>query len=179
MLWIHLNQIEIDQLFAATVSRILNYEDERVAKLIWVAIVDILFLMLAHKNLWIDKQELLKMIPKSMTRVLENEEEKENGDIEKKQTLIQDLIYEFVFISNLEDWKLILYIKEVLENHWEKWRVCPYYYADRQEKNKAFQAIWQMLENQFLPALQEIYKDRENLTKEELFYLWRYNELKK
>lgn len=169
--WFNLDRVSMSRFFAAMVSRILNYEDKRIESLIWVAIVDVLSLVLASQNLWTNKEELLWMIPKSMSRVLEHEEKQENGDMEKKHTLIQDLIYEFIFYSDLEDYKLIRYMKETFEKHWEIWRVCPYYYADKHEKNDFFESVWDMLENQFLPVLQDIYKDRQDLTRQELFYL--------
>ena len=53
------------------------------------------------------------------------------------------------------------------------WSIHEYYNGENRNAK-----IWELIENNLIPALEHIFWDRENLLKEELFYLRRDNKIK-
>ena len=172
-IWICPNWHELAYFFDMIINRTLNLEEwNTLDRIISIALIEIYSLVILHKRYWLDKWELLSLVEKSMEGIIAKEVE---GKV--RQIWIQYLIYETVFKKNLDKHEIIPYIRGYFEEHQQRKRKCPYW--DSSEKMIFINWVWEILEHKFLPALQDTYKDREELSEEELFYLgnlWYENE---
>ena len=132
----------------------------RIIGILTASITDILILFYIHKNLWISASECKRFLSNSM---------KDKKSLEEIHMAISEVEY------NKE--KLYKLIWKLNSATIKKESDCSF--SDTWVGNGWINDIWNLIEHKIAPSIQMNFWNKSSLTKEELFYLGRYNEIKK
>lgn len=146
-------------------------DNQNMGQIIWIGIADILSALLLYKNYWVNIHKYQQLVTSSMEMGLEITWE----DWKKINIPISFLIDTFVSDNKVDPGLFLSRITSINKIN-TKWNKCDYWKSP--QKTEFITQIWEILENKFLPALQEHYKDRDDLSREEFFYLWKFKDVK-
>ena len=136
--------------------------------LIWTAMLDIFITIMLENNFQIEKKQCLRILLKNMQKWTKIQSR--NDVLSQKivyaisndtENLVEKLtnLYEYKY-RKTDDKESCLFMKSKEKVIWIEW-------------------MWELLEEEFLPNMKKLCKPISKADKESLFYLGRYNEIKK
>ena len=145
-----------------------SFVTKNLPSFLWTWIADILTLLMVHINFWISDKECKRII---YTNMRDGVRKKPISSRYAKITSIWIVYWEEEIRRYIDIWLN----SDFIHNYSDEPR-CPYFKS--LQKKEFIDTMWEILKNKFLPALEEIFSDKEIIKKNELFLLWKYKDTK-